>query len=165
MLREIGLNDIEDLFIDIPSKLKIKDIDLPIGLSQQETEKKLRKIAEKNQSYHGILCFTGGGIKPHYVPSVVKSILSRAEFYTSYTPYQSEASQGFLQAMFEYQSMICSLTGMEVTNASHYDGSTALAEAVRMALNVVKGGREKVIVSPALNPRYRDVVRTYLRGT
>jgi glycine dehydrogenase subunit 1 len=117
MLKEIGLNDIEDLFSDIPKKIRIKDLNIHEGLSQQETEKKLRDIACKNKSFYNVTNFLGGGIKPHYIPSAVKAITSRAEFYTSYTPYQSEASQGFLQAMFEYQSTIVELTGMEVANA------------------------------------------------
>ena len=138
LLRETGLNNIEDLFSDIPKKIRIKDLNFPDGLSQQETEKKLRDIACKNKSYCDITSFLGGGIKPHYIPSAVKSITSRSEFYTSYTPYQSEASQGFPQAMFEYQSMIAELTGMDVANCSLYDGVTALSEAALMCTRVKK---------------------------
>jgi len=116
MLKEMGLTDIDELFSDIPKKIRIDQLKLSKGLSQQETEQKLRFIANKNKSYHDMPSFLGGGTKPHYIPSVVKSITSRSEFYTAYTPYQSEASQGFLQAMFEYQSMIAELTGMDIAN-------------------------------------------------
>ena len=145
MLREIGLVKIEGLFSDIPSKLKISNLNLPKGLSQQETEQKLREISEKNNSSHEFINFIGGGVKPHYIPSIVRAITSRAEFFTSYTPYQSEASQGFLQAMFEYQSMIAEITGMDIANCSLYDGVTALSEAVLMCTRL---NRKKTFVIP-----------------
>jgi glycine dehydrogenase subunit 1 len=165
MLEAIGVREIEDLFQDIPQTARYPALDLPAPLTELDLGRHMRSLAERNIDCSRHDCFLGAGVYRHFIPATVDEVLRRGEFYSAYTPYQAEASQGMLQAMFEYQSMICSLTGMEVTNASHYDGSTALAEAVRMALNVVKGGREKVIVSPALNPRYRDVVRTYLRGT
>ena len=162
MLKEIGLDDIDDLFSDIPNKIKIKDLDLPVGLSQQETEQKLRELADKNRSFHDVLCFVGGGIKPHYIPSVVKSILTRAEFYTAYTPYQSEASQGFLQAMFEYQSMIAEVTGMDIANASLYDGVTALGEAALMCTRI---NRKKTFVVPQnISWGKKSVLKNYTRG-
>ena len=155
MLKDIGLNNINVLFSDIPQKIQIDDIDLPKGLSQQYTEKKLRTVASKNKSLNEITSFIGGGIKPHYIPSFVKSIKSRAEFYTSYTPYQSEASQGFLQAMFEYQSIIAELTGMDIANCSLYDGVTALGESALMCTRI---NRKKTFVIPEnqlLNIIYR----------
>ena len=129
LLKDSGLNNIEDLFLDIPKKIRIKELSISNNLSQQETEQKLRKIAGKNKSYNDNLCFIGGGIKPHYIPSAVKSIVSRSEFFTSYTPYQSEASQGFLQTMFEYQSMIAELTGMDALETDIEYGS--LTQAAR----------------------------------
>ncbi len=162
MLKEIGLNNINSLFSDIRQKILIDDMDLPKGLSQQYTEKKLRNIACKNKSLNEITSFIGGGIKPHYIPSFVKSIKSRSEFYTSYTPYQSEASQGFLQAMFEYQSIISDLTGMDIANCSLYDGVTALGEAALMCTRI---NRKKTIVIPE-NISYdkKSVLSNYVKG-
>ena len=162
MLKEIGLNNIDDLFSDIPHKIRIKDLNIPNGLSQQETEKKLRDIACKNKSINDITSFIGGGIKPHYIPSFVKSVISRAEFYTSYTPYQSEASQGFLQAMFEYQSIIAELTGMDIANCSLYDGVTALGEAALMCTRI---NRKKTFVIPEnISFDKKSVLKNYTRG-
>jgi glycine dehydrogenase subunit 1 len=162
MLKEIGLNNIDDLFFDIPNKIKVKELDLPLGLSQQETEKKLREIACKNKSSYDVLSFLGGGIKPHYIPSVVKSVISRAEFFTAYTPYQCEASQGFLQAMFEYQSLIAELTGMDVSNASLYDGATALGEAALMSTRI--NGRKKFLIAGNISWEKKSVLKNYLKG-
>jgi len=162
MLNEIGLNDINDLFSDVPKKLRLKNLDLPNGLSQIETTKKLRQIACRNRSYNEIVCFLGGGIKPHYIPSAVKSILSRSEFYTSYTPYQSEASQGFLQAMFEYQSMIAELTAMDISNASLYDGITALGEAALMCSRINK--RKKFVIPNNISWQKKSVLKNYTKG-
>lgn len=162
MLKDIGLNNINVLFSDIPQKIQINEIDLPKGLSQQYTEKKLRTIACKNKSLNEITSFIGGGIKPHYIPSFVKSIKSRSEFYTSYTPYQSEASQGFLQAMFEYQSIIAELTGMDIANCSLYDGVTALGESALMCTRI---NRKKTFVIPE-NISYdkKSVLSNYIKG-
>ena len=121
MLQEIGLKNIDQLFEDIPKKIRINDLKISSDKTQMQVEQKLRSIACKNKNCNDLLVFTGGGVKTHYVPSIVKAILSRSEFYTAYTPYQSEASQGFLQAMFEYQSMIAEITGMDISNASVYD--------------------------------------------
>lgn len=162
MLKDIGLNKIDDLFFDIPNKIKVKELNLQLGLSQQETEKKLREIACKNQSFYDILSFLGGGIKPHYIPAVVKSVISRAEFFTAYTPYQCEASQGFLQAMFEYQSMIAELTGMDVANASLYDGATALGEAALMSTRI--NGRKKFLIPKNISWEKKSVLKNYLKG-
>jgi len=162
MLKDIGLNKIEDLFYDIPQEIKIKDLNLQDGLSQQDTIKKLRSIACKNKSYNEITSFVGGGIKPHFIPSAVKSIISRSEFYTAYTPYQSEASQGFLQAMFEYQSIIAELTGMDIANCSLYDGVTALGEAALMCTRI---NRKKTFVIPAsISNDKKSVLKNYTKG-
>ncbi len=162
MLKEIGLNKIDDLFFDIPNQIKARELNLPLGLSQQETEKKLREIAYKNQSIYDVLSFLGGGIKPHYIPAVVKSITSRAEFFTAYTPYQSEASQGFLQAMFEYQSLIAELTGMDVANASLYDCATALGEAALMSTRINR--RKKFLIPRNISWQKKSVLKNYLKG-
>jgi glycine dehydrogenase subunit 1 len=121
-------------------------------------------MSEENLDVGHYPCFLGAGAYNHYVPRLVDQVISRSEFYTAYTPYQPEVSQGTLQSIFEYQSMICALTGMEVANASHYDGATSTAEAVIMALNVARGRRKKVVLSPAVHPEYRAVVRTYTQG-
>ena len=163
MLKEIGLNNINDLFSDIPQKIRIKNIELENGLSQQDTEKKLREIACKNKSYHQLTSFIGGGIKPHYIPSFVKSIISRAEFYTAYTPYQSEASQGFLQAMFEYQSFIVELTGMDVANCSLYDGVTSLGEAALMCTRI--NGKKTFIIPENISSDKKSVLKNYTKGS
>ena len=162
MLKEMKLNDIDDLFTDIPQKIRIKDLKLPDGLSEQETEKKLRDIACKNKSFCDVISFLGGGIKPHYIPSVVRSITSRTEFFTAYTPYQSEASQGFLQAMFEYQSMIAELTGMDVANCSLYDGVTALSEAALMCTRIKR--KRTFIVPENISWEKKCVLKNYAKG-
>jgi len=162
MLHEIGLKKIDDIFSDIPAEIRINNLEIPAGLSQQETEQELRKIANKNKSCNEILCFLGGGVKPHYIPAVVKSVISRSEFYTAYTPYQPEASQGFLQAMFEYQSMIAELTGMDVANASLYDGATALSEAVLMCTRVTK--KKKFIIPCNISQEKKSILSNYIKG-
>jgi len=162
MLKTLRLDKIEDLFLDIPQKIKIKNLNLSDGLSQQDTEKKLRKIAAKNKSYNDFLSFLGGGIKPHYIPAVVKSITSRSEFYTAYTPYQSEASQGFLQAMFEYQSMIAEITGMDVANCSLYDGITSLSEAALMCTRITK--KKTFIIPCNISWEKKVVLTNYAKG-
>ncbi len=162
LLKESEIDNIENLFSDIPKKIRINELVIPNNLSQQETKQKLRKIAEKNRSYNDNLCFIGGGIKPHYIPSAVKSIGSRSEFFTSYTPYQSEASQGFLQAMFEYQSMIAELTGMDVANCSLYDGVTALSEAALMCTRIT---RKNTFVMPHnISWEKKCVLKNYAKG-
>ena len=162
MLKETGLSDIDELFSDIPKQIRVKNLNLPKGLSQQDTEQKLREIAKKNKSFCGMLSFLGGGIKPHYIPPAVKSIISRAEFYTAYTPYQPEASQGFLQAMFEYQSMTVELTGMDIANASLYDGATALGEAALMCSRI---NQKKTFVIPQnISWEKKSVLKNYTKG-
>ena len=162
ILKDIGLNNIDELFSDIPQKIRINELKLSKGLSQQETEQKLRGIANKNKSFHDMLSFLGGGTKPHYIPSVVKSITSRTEFYTSYTPYQSEASQGFLQAMFEYQSIISELTGMDIANCSLYDGVTALGEAALMCTRINK--KKTFIIPKNICREKKSVLQNYIKG-
>ncbi|MHA1783049.1 MAG: glycine dehydrogenase, partial [Promethearchaeota archaeon] len=132
MLETIGVNSLEELFNDIPKDLMVEKFNLPEGLSEPDLQKYIEKLARKNKVYS--YSFLGAGCYYHYIPSLVDFVASRSEFYTSYTPYQAEISQGFLQAMFEYQSIISRLTGMDVANASMYDGSTALAEASTMAV-------------------------------
>jgi glycine dehydrogenase subunit 1 len=162
MLRDIGLKKIDELFSDIPEKIKFKKLDLPEGISQQQTDKKLRDIASKNKSCNEFLCFLGAGVKNHYIPPVVKSITSRAEFYTAYTPYQAEASQGFLQAMFEYQSMIAEITGMDASNCSLYDGVTGLSEAALMCTRVTK--RSTFIIPRNISLEKKSVLKNYTLG-
>lgn len=162
MLKEIGIKNIDDLFADIPKKIQIKTLDLSEGLSQQETECKLRKIASKNKSFRDVLSFVGGGIKPHYVPPAVKAIISRAEFYTAYTPYQAEASQGFLQAMFEYQSLIAELTGVDVSNASLYDGATAIGEAALMCMRINK--KKTFLIPKNISWEKKSILKNYVKG-
>jgi glycine dehydrogenase subunit 1 len=165
MLAAIGVARMEDLFADVPSAVRFPALKLPPAASEMEITGEMHALAGRNFRVDPALSFLGAGTYHHFRPATVDYVLRRGEFYTSYTQYQPEASQGMLQALFEYQSMICRLTGMEVSNASHYDGATALAEAVLLALNVVQGKRSKIVMSPAVHPQYRAVVRTYLRGT
>lgn len=162
MIKELGLSDISELFTDIPSSVRIKGIDLKKGLTQMETEKKLRKLANNNTSCQRIKSFLGGGIKPHYIPAAVKAIQQRSEFFTAYTPYQSEASQGFLQAMFEYQSMIAEITGMDVANCSLYDGVTAIGEAALMTARIAK--KNIFLIPSNLSWEKKSVLKNYAKG-
>lgn len=159
MLKTIGVNSLDDLFSDIKPQHRAKSFDLPAGKSEFEVDAHLRKLAAKNRT--DIALFIGGGFYDHYVPAAVGSIISRGEFYTAYTPYQPECSQGTLQALYEYQSMMCTLTGMDVSNASLYDGGTALYEAIMMAVRITE--RHKIIVDAGVNPIYRKMLRSYLR--
>jgi glycine dehydrogenase subunit 1 len=164
MLAAIGVDAIEDLFHNVPEDHLYPDLSLPAPLSEMEVLAELRDLSEHNANLDRYLCFLGAGAYNHFVPSVVDHVISRSEFYTAYTPYQPEISQGTLQTIFEYQSMICALTGMDAANASHYDGATALAEAVIMALNVARHKKTKVVLSPHIHSEYRQVVRTYTQG-
>ncbi|MCU0501784.1 MAG: aminomethyl-transferring glycine dehydrogenase subunit GcvPA [Anaerolineae bacterium] len=164
MLEVVGAKSTAELFRDVPEPHRFPALDLPPALSEMEVLDELNALANENDDLQNLACFLGAGAYCHFVPSVVDFILHRSEFFTAYTPYQPEISQGTLQAHYEYQSMICALTGMEVSNVSHYDGATAVAEAVIMALQVGRGKRNKVILSPTLNPQYREVVRTYTQG-
>jgi glycine dehydrogenase subunit 1 len=164
MLAAIGVEQVEDLFHDVPATCRFPGLNLPAPLSEMELMADLQAMSEENLDTGHFSSFLGAGAYDHYVPRIVDHVISRSEFYTAYTPYQPEISQGTLQSIFEYQSMVCALTGMEAANASHYDGATSTAEAVIMAINVHRGRRKKVIVSPAVHPEYRAVVRTYTMG-
>jgi glycine dehydrogenase subunit 1 len=164
MLAAVGLPSIADLFEDVPATVRFPDLDLPGPLSEMETLRELMELAEANAHAQSSPCFLGAGAYNHFSPSVVNHMILRGEFLTAYTPYQPEISQGTLQAIFEYQSMVAALTGLEVANASHYDGATSLAEAVIMAVSHGREKRRKVLISPAVHPQYRAVVRTYTQG-
>jgi len=158
MLDAIGIASIQDLFAPIGPGLRARSFDLPTGMSEFELLRKMKSLAGSNAG--GIVPFIGGGFYDHGIPAVVDHLPGRPEFSTAYTPYQPECSQGTLQALFEYQTAICRLTGMEVSNASLYDGGTALAEAAVMALRVT--GRSRLVVDGAVNPFHRDIIRTYV---
>ncbi|RRR75305.1 MAG: aminomethyl-transferring glycine dehydrogenase subunit GcvPA [Candidatus Viridilinea halotolerans] len=163
MLAAIGVPTTADLFVDVPAAKRFPQLNLPEALSEPELVRELLAMAGSNAHAHSHSIFLGAGAYNHFVPTAVDQILRRGEFYTAYTPYQPEISQGTLQAIFEYQSLVCSLTGMEIANASHYDGATALAEAAIMAINVVRN-RRKIVVARSVNPQYRAVLRTYLQA-
>ncbi len=158
MLAVTGSKDIDALFADIPAGLKPKSFDLPAGMTEYEALSKLNSLASKNKT--NLTVFAGGGYYDHFIPAAVDAISSRAEFYTAYTPYQPEASQGTLQAIFEYQTMMAKLTGLEVSNASLYDGGTALYEAIAMAVRT--NNRSRIIIDKGVNPLYRQIVKTYV---
>jgi glycine dehydrogenase subunit 1 len=165
MLRAIGLERLEDLCAQIPPALRARaHIELPTGLSEIQVKKRLARLASANAAASQWSFFLGGGIYQHFIPSAVDAIISRSEFLTSYTPYQPEVSQGTLQVLYEFQTLICQLTGMEVANAGVYDGASAAAEAVLMSRRVQHETRRRVIVSRALHPQYRAVIATYLRN-
>lgn len=165
MLKAIGVDRLEALFDVVPQSVRFPALKLLEPISQLELEQEMRRLAEKNLDVSRRVSFMGAGAYDHYRPATVDNVLLRGEFYTSYTPYQPELSQGMLQAMFEYQTMVCQLTGMDVCNASHYDGATSLAEAVLLALGAVPGKRKRIVMSAGVHPNYRDVARTYLAGT
>lgn len=163
MLRAIGVERIEDLFADIPEELRFQGLlNLPKGMDEITLQAHMQRLASQNMDTSKCVCFLGAGIYDHFAPAVIEAILSRGEFLTAYTPYQPEVSQGILQAMFEYQTMICQLTGMEVSNASMYDGATALAEAALMAWHHT--GRRRIVISQSVHPHYRHVVHTYAKA-
>ena len=164
MLTEIGVPTIDDLFEAVPSSHRFPALNLPPPMSEMDVAAEMLAISEANDHGQDFAIFRGAGAYHHYIPSVVNHMLLRGEFYTAYTPYQPEISQGTLQATFEYQSMMCALTGMDAANASHYDGASSLAEAVTVALDVTRRKRKKIILSHAIHPQYREVVRTYHQG-
>ncbi len=163
MLEAIGLRTTDDLFGNVPADVRYPQLNLPAPISESEILAELNSLTTHNADADSYTCFLGAGSYHHFIPSVIAHVTGRGEFYTAYTPYQPEISQGTLQSIFEYQSMICALTGMDAANASHYDGATAIAEAAIMAHNATRG-RRKVIVSPAVHPEYRQVLRTYTQG-
>ncbi len=165
MLETIGVKSLDDLFEAVPAKHRFPKLDLPPALTEMEALDELSGLAQANENVReDLVSFLGAGMYNHYIPSVVDHILRRGEFYTAYTPYQPEISQGTLQAIFEYQSLMAALTGMDVSNASHYDGATATAEAVNLAHAQFRGKRKKVVISPTVHPQYRAVIRTYTQG-
>lgn len=163
MLEVIGLERVEDLFSDIPEHIRFHDqLDIPAPLSEPQLVKHMRKLADQNTDFGRVISFLGAGAYEHHIPSVVDHVIGRSEFYTAYTPYQPEISQGELQAVFEFQSMICELTGMDVANSSMYDGPTALAEAAGMAASVTR--KRKILVSRAVHPEARQILSTLAKS-
>ncbi|HKC82572.1 MAG TPA: glycine dehydrogenase, partial [bacterium] len=162
MLETIGVESMNDLLGDIPQLLRLESLQLPDGLSEFETMAEVTALAGRNKVYPDRLTFRGGGVYRRFIPAAVAAVTSKPEFYTAYTPYQAEASQGTLQAIFEYQTLIAELTGMDVSNASLYDGATAVAEAAMMAH--VHTGRDEVLVSGYVHPEYVQVLRAFGEG-
>jgi glycine dehydrogenase subunit 1 len=161
MLDTIGVNRIEDLFDAVPPQYRFPRMNLPEALTEMEAAWELQSLADANADVNHYACFLGAGAYNHFIPSLVDHIIRRGEFFTAYTPYQPEVSQGTLQAIFEFQSLIGNLTGMEVCTASHYDGATAFTEAALMAVHTT--GRGKVVVTPGAHPHYRQTLRTYVQ--
>ncbi len=160
MLEAIGVSDFEELLEAIPKEVRFKgELDLPEPVSEYEVTRLMEELAAQNEHAGEYACFLGGGAYDHFIPAAVGHILSRSEFYTAYTPYQPEVAQGNLQAIYEYQTMICELTGMDAANASMYDGASALAEAALLMNG--QTGREEILISKTVHPYYRQVVRTY----
>ena len=163
MLAEIGVASIDNLFSDIPEKIRLKKaLKLPAQMSELEVRQDVQKMLAQNKPFTQMLSFLGGGLWPHYIPAHVRSLVQRSEFLTSYTPYQAEVSQGMLQALFEYQSMICELTGMDVSNASMYDWATAVGEAALMCARVT--GRKKILVPELMSSERFSVLQNYSLG-
>ncbi len=163
MLKAIGVASFEELLKAIPSEIRMKgEINIPQKLSEFEVINELRNLESMNKSSDKIVSFLGGGSYDHFIPSAIAAITSRSEFYTAYTPYQAEVSQGTLQAIYEYQTMVCRLTGMDVANASMYDGGSALGEAVLLAVNHT--GRNEIIIAGKIHPHYLKIIRTYCEG-
>src|SRR5437879_4543086 len=162
MLAALGASAVEWLLVDVLERRRLARLDLPDGLSEMEAMAEIRRLADRDRAFPDRYCFRGGGVYRRFVPSAVEAVISKPEFYTAYTPYQPEASQGTLQAVFEYQTLIAELTGLDVANASLYDGATAVAEAAMMA--VVHTGRPEVAVHPYLHPEYLEVLRCYGEG-
>ena len=161
MLRFIGLNSIDDLFADIPAEFRNPPLNIPPPLSELELKSELEDLARLNHDITNYACFLGAGVYNHFTPSIVRPIMTRGEFLTSYTPYQAEASQGTLQVAYEFQTMVCNLMKMDVANDGMYDGATSLAEAALMACRVTK--KSRICILDTVSPLYREVVETYAR--
>ncbi len=163
MLKAIGVSSFEELLKNIPQELRLREnINIPARLSEFEVFNEIKKLENNNKPTSGQISFLGGGSYDHYIPSAIASITGRSEFYTAYTPYQAEVSQGTLQAIFEYQTMVCRLTGMDIANASMYDGGSALAEAALLATDFT--GRNEIIIAGKIHPDYLNIIRTYCEG-
>ena len=163
MLKTVGAASVDELFDQIPNELRLdRPLQLPAPMTELELEAHMSDVARQNVGASGRISFLGGGIYDHFIPAAVDAIAGRSEFYTAYTPYQAEASQGSLQAFFEYQTLICQLTGMDVSNASLYEGASSVVEAVLMAMRITKR-RDKVVVLGSVHPEYRDTLNTYVR--
>ncbi|MEE8232124.1 MAG: aminomethyl-transferring glycine dehydrogenase subunit GcvPA [Thermoplasmata archaeon] len=163
LLEFLGLEDIDALFADIPGEVRVDSLDLPRGLSEAETVRKVSRILDRNRTVGEVTSYLGAGYYDTYVPALVDALLSRSEFYTSYTPYQAELSQGLLQALFEFQSLVCELTGMDAANSSMYDASTALGEAALMARRIT--GKREIVVPALIQGEKKAVLRNYVRGS
>ncbi len=164
MLRTVGAKSVEDLLSPIPPKARMsRPLNLPGALAEADLVGHMRGLASRNADSDEFVCFLGGGAYDHYIPSPINHLISRGEFFTAYTPYQPEASQGTLRTIYEYQTLMCELTGMEVANASLYDGASALGEAALMA-HAATEGREQLVISRGVSPLYRQVVATYVEG-
>lgn len=161
MLKTIGTSSLEELFQAVPVKHRFPELNLPPSLTEMEVVSELQELSDANETTDDLINFLGAGAYNHFIPAAVDAIISRGEFLTAYTPYQPEVSQGTLQAIFDYQSLVAALTGMDVSNASHYDGATAVAEAVSMAFANFRGKRNKIVISRAVHPQYRQTVKTY----
>jgi len=161
MLKTIGVGSLDELIANIiPSKFRVENpLDLPVGEREFDLVKEFKALSGLNTPASEVVSFLGGGVYDHYIPAAISHLMSRSEFYTAYTPYQAEVAQGTLQTIYEFQTMVCRLTGMDASNASHYDGATALAEGVMMAVR--KTGRKAVVVPSGLNPQYLLVLQTY----
>ena len=163
MLERIGVKTVDELFSGIPAEIRLnRPLDLPEPLSEPEAVCVLNKLASANTGANQLACFAGAGAYDHYIPAIIDTIISRPEFYTAYTPYQAEVSQGTLQAIYEFQSLVCRLYGTDVANASMYDCASALAESAHMARDITR--RAKVLVAASVNPTHVEVVRTYAHG-
>jgi glycine dehydrogenase subunit 1 len=165
MLKTIGASSLEELFQVVPAKHRFPELNLPPTQTEMEVVSELKDISDANESTDDLINFLGAGAYNHFIPAAIDAIISRGEFLTAYTPYQPEVSQGTLQAIFDYQSLVAALTGMDASNASHYDGATAVAEAVSMAFANFRGKRKKVVFSRAVHPQYHQTVQTYHHGT